>query len=118
DRDFLLAADRQDFARLEHPQEVRLELGGHLSQLVEEERAVVRPHEEAGVLTRRAGEAALLVPEQLAARKLARQRAAVHGDELAAAAALAVNRFGDELLASARLSEDQHGAVRSRNLLD
>src|SRR5690606_31706887 len=71
DRDFLLATDRQDLARLEHAQEMRLELRRHLRQLVKEQRAVVGALEEARMLPSRAREAAFLVTEELAAGELA-----------------------------------------------
>ena len=65
-----------------------------------------------------ARETALLVTEQLARRELARQRAAIDGDELAGPPARAVDRLGDELFARARLAEDQHGARRAPHLFD
>src|SRR4029077_6143707 len=105
---FLLATHGRHDAVLENPQQVRLEFHLHLRELVEEQRARVRALEEAEVAANGACEAAFLVAEQLAARELARYGAAVHGDELAGAAAHAVDRLRDELLAGAGLAEHEH----------
>src|SRR5262245_10890457 len=97
---------------------MRLQLGRHLGELVEEQRATVGSLEKAGVPSHGAREAAFLVTEQLARRELARQRAAIDGDELAGAAARAMDGLCDELFARARLAENQHGARRAGDLLD
>src|SRR5688572_6881482 len=70
------------------------------------------------MLSNRTREATFLMTEQLARRQLARQRAAIDGDELAWASTRAMNGLRDELLAGARLAEDQHGALRTRDFLD
>jgi hypothetical protein len=84
----------------------------------EKQRAAVGALEETRVSAHCAGEATLLVSEQLARGQLARQGAAVDCDELAGTFARAVNRLGHELLAGARLAENQHGARCSRHFLD
>ena len=77
-------------AGLQHAQQLDLQLQRHLGDLVEEQRAAVRALEEALVLAVGAGEAALLVAEQLALDQVRRDRAAVDRQErpLAAAAQL------------------------------
>ena len=77
---------RLTVARLEHAQQAHLQVERHLGDLVEEQRAAVRALEEAVVLARRAGEAALLVAEQLALDQVRRDRAAVDREEGAARA--------------------------------
>ena len=53
-------------AVLQHAQQLRLELGRHVADLVEEQRAAVGLHEEAPARRGGAGEGALHVAEQLA----------------------------------------------------
>ena len=66
DRDRLGRPDARHGARLEHAQQPHLQLERHLGDLVEEQRAAMGALEVARVLARRAGEAPLLVAEQLA----------------------------------------------------
>src|SRR5439155_813910 len=69
--------------------------------------------------SRSAGEAAPLVPEELALDQLGRYRRAVERDERALPpAAQPVQRLRDELLARATLALHQHGRVRGRNPCD
>jgi hypothetical protein len=81
DRDVLGRADPVQRARLQHAQELHLQLDRHLGDLVEEHRAAVRLLEEADVAPLGAGEAAALVAEQLALDQGRRDRAAVHRDQ-------------------------------------
>ena len=76
-----LAADPDDLAVLDHAQQP--DLGGErqLADFVEEQRAAVRLLEPALAARGRAGEGALLVPEQLRVDQLRRNRAAVHAAE-------------------------------------
>src|SRR5262245_4565144 len=97
---------------------MRLQLDRHFCELVEEQRARVGALEKARMPTQGAREAALLVTEELARGELARQRAAVDCHELARARARAMDGFGDELFARPSLAENQHGARRTRDLLD
>jgi hypothetical protein len=76
-----LAADAPIAAEVEHAQQVRLQCRRHFGDFVEEERAVRGLFEESAVARDGAGEAAFLVPEQLAREQFARDRAAVHRDE-------------------------------------
>ena len=79
----------------------------------------VRQLEAALALRERAGEGALLVAEQLALDDRLGQRREVDLDEgLRGAAAVVVDRRGDELLADAALAADQHRGVALGDLGD
>ncbi len=68
-------------------------------------------------LADRAGERPADVPEQFALQQVLGQRAAIDADERAAAPrAEPVNRLGDQLLARARLAQQQHRGVRAGHL--
>ena len=114
-----VAADAHDAARLEHAQELDLQLDGHLGDLVEEERAARGPLEVAAVLALRAGEAALLVAEQLALDEGGRDGAAVERQvgPLAALGEL-VDGLGGQLLAGAALADEKRRDLRGRHLVD
>ena len=91
--------------------------GGKVADLVEEDGAAVGQLEPALAHRDRAGEGALLVPEQLAFDQRRRQRRAVDPDERPGVAAAAlVQRTGEQLLAGARRSQQQHGRVHRRDL--
>ena len=103
-------ADANEGAGLEHAQQLDLQVQGHLGDLVQKDRAALRLLEEAAVLAVGAGEAALLVTEQLALDQVGRDRAAVDREERKALApAQVVDRPRGELLASAALAGQQHG---------
>jgi hypothetical protein len=74
-------ADPHEGAGLEHAQQLHLQVERHLGDLVEEQRAAVGALEEAQVLPVGAGEAALLVAEDLAFDQVRRDRAAVDREE-------------------------------------
>ena len=63
--DLLMAADAVEGAVGEHAQQARLQLGRHVADLVEEERAAFGLLEAAAALLLRAGEGAALVAEEL-----------------------------------------------------
>ncbi len=64
----------------------------------------------------RAGEGAALVAEQLALQDVARDGAAVDGQEpLVAARARTVERVGHQLLAGAAVADDEHAGARGRH---
>src|SRR5262245_6190467 len=86
-----------------------LERQRRVAELVEEQRAAVRHLEQARPFAVGAGERAALVAEQLALHQLLGQRAAVDRDERALAALRpAVDLARDDLLAGARLADQQH----------
>src|SRR5688572_20348511 len=104
---------------LEYAQQLHLGRRRHLGDLVEEQRAVIRQLEAPFAAVGRAGERALLVPEDLALEQRLRNRRAVDRHErLLGARAQLVDRLGDELLAGARLAPDQHRRRRRGGLLD
>ena len=65
-RDLGLAADAAELALLEDAEELGLDAGRHLADLVEEERAAVGELEAARAAVAGAGEGAALVAEELA----------------------------------------------------
>src|SRR5512139_1909327 len=75
------AADALEPPLLQHAEQLGLELGPELADLVEEERASVGELEPAALALGRAGERALLVAEQLALEQLLAQRRAVDRHE-------------------------------------
>src|SRR5690606_36828610 len=75
------AADAEHLAFLQHAQELGLELGTDLADLVEEERAAVGALEAAGAARHRTGERAALVTEELAIEQALGEHLAVDGDE-------------------------------------
>ena len=117
----MLRADAHPFERagLQHPQQLRLQLAGKVSDLVEEERAAGGDLEAADHSRHGAGEGAFLVAEQLALDQCGRQRRAVDRDERPRAApAAVVERARDQLLAGSGLAQDQHRRIRRGHLLD
>jgi len=116
--DRLVGSDAAHRARLEHAQELHLEVRGHLGDFVEEQGSAVRALEEPAVLAVRPGEAALLVPEELAFDELRRDRAAVHREKrLQAAPAHLVDGLRDDFLAGAALAGDEDRRPGGRDAL-
>src|SRR5205814_333850 len=98
-------ADALDLAALERAQQLRLQLGIELADLVEKQRPARCRLERAAPRRHRAGEGAALVPEQLALQQLRRNCAAVdHDERTVAARALAMNGLGRGLFAGAGLA--------------
>jgi hypothetical protein len=106
-------AEAAHLAFLEGAEQLGLERGGQLGDLVEEERAAVCGLEQAGLVAVGAGECALLVAEQLGLEQVLGQGRAVDGDEAAGAAGQHVQCAGDELLAGAALAGDEDRAWRT-----
>ena len=119
DADGAVAAQPLELLLLQHAQEFRLQLERNVADFVEEQRAAVRELEAADLLRDGARERAFLVSEQLALEQARRNRGAVQLDERPrSAAAQVVDGSGDELLARAGLSLDEHGRVGRRDNLD
>src|SRR5690606_24117787 len=119
DGDGAVAADAGDPALLERAEHLRLRVEAHVPDLVEEERPAVGLLELPDPLLRGAGEAPLLVAEQLGLDELARDGGAVDLDDGAGAAgALVVDPAGDELLARAGLAGDEHARLGRRHAGD
>ena len=81
DLDGLLAADALELLLLQHAQQLELQAGRHVADLVEEQGAAVGQLEPAELALDGAGEGALLVAEQLGLEQRLGQRAAVDLDE-------------------------------------
>jgi hypothetical protein len=100
-------------------QQLGLQRGVQLADLVQEDRAAVGQLEPSGLALVRAGEGAALVAEELGLQQFARHRRAVHLDEGGAAPrGVSVDRVSDDLLAHAGLAADEDGDVGPRGLLD
>ena len=112
-------ADAADLAGLEGAQELGLELGRQLADLVEEEGAAGGLLECADPALGGAGEGARLVAEQLGLDEVRRDRAAVDDDERAVGArARVVDGGGGAFLAGAGLALDEDGGVARGDLLE
>src|SRR5262249_50736262 len=104
----LVVADASHLARLERPQERRLDVEGELADLVEEESPAVGVFERAAALLEGAGEGSAAMAEELEKDKPRRDPTAVKDDERPAGDHRAlVQGARDELLADARLALDQ-----------
>ena len=115
----LRRAEPLDLAVLEDAQELRLEGGVELADLVEEERPAVGELEPARLRLGRAGEGALLVAEELALDERGGQGGAVHRDEgPVAPRAVRVKAAGEQLLAGAGLAEEEDRRVGVGHLTD
>ena len=114
-----LPPTRLDHAFLQHAEQVNLRLGWQLADLVEEDGTAVRQFEAADAAFGRAGEGAGLVAEQFARQHARRQGRTIHLHQQALAArAEHVDGPRHQLLAGARLAEDEDGAVGRRDLRD
>src|SRR5437867_10585776 len=106
-------------ARLERPQELRLEGERQVADLVEEERTPARLHEEPLARRVRVGEGAAHVPEELALDQRLREGRAVDGDEGARLPpSPLVESARDELLSGPRLAGDQHRGAGVRDAVE
>src|SRR5205814_9201073 len=81
DADGVTTPHPRELPVLQHLQELGLQRGVELADLVEEDRAAVGHLEAAGLALVGAGEGAPLVAEQLGLEQLARRRRAVELDE-------------------------------------
>ncbi len=112
DLDGLHPAHPLELLLLEDAEELDLEGGRDVADLVEEERAAVGELEAPLLAADGAGEGALLVAEELGLEERLGEGRAVHLDEgLVGARRLLVKRLGDELLAGAGLAQDEDGGA-------
>ena len=108
-----------DGARLDGPQELRLELERQLADLVEEHGPAVGRFEGADALAIRAREGAAYVPEELALDEVRRDRAAIDDDERLVGPRTALEDLRrDDLLAGATFALDEDVDVARRDLLE
>ncbi len=119
DRLFFLSAEPPDGSLLQHAQQLRLDAGRHLGDLVEEQRARVSKLEAAWPPLHRARKGAPFVTEDFVLEQRLGNRRTVDRDErMFAASAQLVNRLRDELLARPRFAVDEHRCDGRRGLLD
>ena len=85
DRALDVRSDPADHAVLQDTQQLDLHRRGRIADLVEKDRPAVGFVEQAALLADRSGERAPLVAEELGFQEVLGKRAAVDGDELAAA---------------------------------
>ena len=112
-------ADPLELPLLEHAQELPLDLGRDVSDLVEEDRAAVGELDTPLAVAVRAREAAAKVAEELGFEEILRVGGAVHRHEgTRGARALRVQRARDQLLAGAALAADQDGRVVRGDVAD
>ena len=105
-------ADAADFAFLQHAQKAALQHGGHGADFIEENGAAIGFLEKPLLVIDRAGEGTFAMAEQFGFEEGFRKRAAIHGDERGElAAAVVMERAGNEFLAGAAFAEDEDGAV-------
>ena len=114
-----IAAHGTHVAELEHAQELRLQVGGHVPDLVEQERPAVGLRQKTLARLDGAGEPAAHVSEDLALQQIARDRGGVHGHErLGAAGPARVDGARDELLSDARFARDDDRCARGGHEAD
>jgi hypothetical protein len=113
------AAHPLELPLLEHAQELGLELGPQVADLVEIERTALGQLEASEPPLVGVGERAALVAEQLGLEQRGRDRRARDGDErLAGPAAVVVDRARDHLLAGAGLTPQQDADLGPRDAPD
>jgi hypothetical protein len=112
DRRVPVAPNGSYFALLEHPEELRLETGRHLADLVEQQGSAVGFLEEPGPRRRGAREGAGDMSEELALQQRFRDARAVDGEEGAVGPrTLGVHGTRGQLLTGSALPLEQHGPV-------
>ena len=110
------AAEAPKGPGLEHPQQLGLDGGFDLADLIQEQGAALGPLDEAALLLVCPGEGPALVAEQLGLEELFLQGAAVHGDKVAhGSPALLMQGAGHQLLACSALALDQDRDVALRD---
>ena len=105
-------AQALNFPLLQHPQQFRLQLDGHLGDLVEQQRAAVGLFELAGTGLVGAGEGTLFVTKENRLQHVLGNRRTVqcHKGPIAAVGTF-VHGPGQDFLASTRFTADQHRGV-------
>ena len=116
DSGLLLLADRAHGLLLDDAQQFHLHVQGQIRDFIEKQRPALGGLDQSLFVAHRTGEAAALVPEELAFHELGGNGAAIDRDERAVAArAGLVNEFRHQFLAGARLAENMHGRLAARD---
>ena len=114
--DGLLRPHRHELLLLQDSEQPGLERGGHVPDLIQEERAPVRLTEKPRPAAHRPGKRPADVAEQLALQQTLRQRGAVHPYELGVGAVgEAMEGPCHQLLAGTGLPHDQHRGLTPRH---
>src|SRR5688500_2890263 len=112
------STNRNDLALLQCAQQLDLECRRHLADFIHEERAALRRREQSFLVTHRAREAALYMPEQLGFEQVFRKRARVDRIERTA---LALRQLMDvpreNFLTRTALAGDENRRIRGRDHL-
>ncbi len=117
--DGLGAANPDDLAVLQHPQQGRLHLGADIANLVEKNGAAIRDFKFALAAGDSACERAFFVAEEVTFQKTFRDSSAVELEIGAVGArAVPVDEISHQLLARARLASDEDGGVGVGHLID
>src|SRR5690606_23643940 len=117
DLDRATGTDRVYLTFLNRAQQLDLNAGGQIPDLVQEQRAGIGFHEFADVAFGCARECTLLVSEKDAFHQIVGNRTTIDGDEgLAAAPALTPNGARDQFLADARFAFDDDGDIGGSSL--
>ena len=104
---------------LENAEELHLKVKRRVSRLVQEQRSPRGEVEPSDPLADRASEGSAHMPEEFGLQKFTGQRAAIHGDERAAAAwRMGVDRSGENLLPRAALTRQENGGLALLEILD
>ncbi len=99
---------------LQHAEQFALVIQPEITDFVQKDRAVIGQFEIAAPVGSGAGETAFRMAEEFAFKQLRRDGRHVDGNEgFAGSGAEPVDRAGEEFLAGARFSEQQHGQGRS-----
>ena len=106
-------AESPQFALLQHPKQLDLEVWRHFPDFVEKERSAVGDLEEAGLVSIRIRKGPATETEEFTLEELAGERAAVEGHEaLPRPRTLAMDCPGDDFLAGTRLPFEEDADAR------